>query len=70
MAAFETPAQYERDIRSGQKEWKRTKDSSAKWSHGHKPATGCRLDGVTLEAVGGTEEQRSKSRPRKKYSEM
>ncbi|KUI68803.1 hypothetical protein VM1G_04159 [Cytospora mali] len=36
MAAIitETPAQYERDIRSANQEWKRGKDASVKWSYG------------------------------------
>lgn len=33
----ETPAQYERDLRSGQKEWKRGKDANVKWSYGATP---------------------------------
>lgn len=38
MASFlaETPAQYERDLRSEQHEWKRSKDASAKWTWGNK----------------------------------
>lgn len=36
MAAFinETPAQFERDLRSANKEWKRGKDANVKWSYG------------------------------------
>lgn len=36
MATFlaESPAQYERDLRSGQQEWKRGKDANVKWSYG------------------------------------
>lgn len=30
----ETPAQYERDFRSANQEWKRSKDASVKWSYG------------------------------------
>lgn len=30
----ETPAQFERDLRSGHKEWKRGKDANVKWSYG------------------------------------
>lgn len=30
----ETPAQYERDLRSANKEWKRGKDANVKWSYG------------------------------------
>ncbi|KAK7748888.1 hypothetical protein SLS53_000912 [Cytospora paraplurivora] len=30
----ETPAQYERDLRSANQEWKRSKDASVKWSYG------------------------------------
>lgn len=30
----ETPAQFERDLRSANKEWKRGKDANVKWSYG------------------------------------
>lgn len=33
----DTPAQYERDLRSGQKEWKRGKDANVKWCYGATP---------------------------------
>lgn len=32
----EAPAQFERDLRSANKEWKRGKDSNAKWLYGTK----------------------------------
>lgn len=36
MAAttFESPAHFERDLRSANKEWKRGKDANVKWSYG------------------------------------
>lgn len=66
---METPAQYERDLRSANKQWKRGKDASAKWSHGARPLHGCRVDWATMEASGGSEAQRAKARPRRKISE-
>lgn len=46
MATFESP-QYERDLRSAHKEWKRVKDSNVKWSHGTR-----HLPGITLNVYG------------------
>jgi hypothetical protein len=69
MSAFkESPAQYERDLRSANKEWKRAKDSSAKWSHGVRAAAGVRIN-FRGEPITGSESQRSKMRPRGKHSE-
>lgn len=39
MATFmseiaDSPAQYERDLRSEHQDWKRTKDNTTKWSYG------------------------------------
>lgn len=68
-ATFENPAQFERDVRSANLEWKRTKDSSTKWSFGARPGAGCAVDYSTLEATGGSESQRAKSRPRGKWSD-
>lgn len=70
MAAFGASVQFERDLRSSHKEWKRGKDSHTKWSYGSQPSPGCRLDWVTFEPIGGSEEQRDKSRPRRKWSDM
>lgn len=36
LAQFDRPVQSERDLRSANKEWKRDKDSSVKWSYGAK----------------------------------
>jgi hypothetical protein len=69
-ASFETPAQFERDLRSANHGFKRTKDSSAKWSYGARPLPGIGLD-WDYEPVGGSEGQRSstKARPRYKLSD-
>lgn len=37
LGQFDRPVQSERDLRSANKEWKRGKDSSVKWSYGAKP---------------------------------
>ncbi|KAF6789357.1 hypothetical protein CSOJ01_14811 [Colletotrichum sojae] len=62
-------AQYERDLRSAHQDYKRDKDSQSKWANGARPSAGCLLDWASLEAVGGTEQQRAKTRPRGKSSE-
>ncbi len=67
--SFENPVQFERDLRSAHKDFKRSRDFTAKWSNGARPLHGCRIDSATLEASGGTEEQRAKTRPRQKLSE-
>lgn len=66
-----TSTQYERDLRSARKEWKRGKDSSVKWSHGSRPVSGVKLDmfGQIWEGSRATECQLAKSRPEKKFSE-
>lgn len=70
-AAFETPAQYDRDLRSANKEWKRSKDSTSKWSFGSRPLTGCHLDWSTGEVWGGNDDShRAKARPRGKASDQ
>ncbi|KAK1699628.1 hypothetical protein BDP55DRAFT_540393 [Colletotrichum godetiae] len=66
---IESPTQYQRDLRSANQDFKRSKDSRSKWSNGARPLAGCHLDWNTLEAVGGTEQQRAMSRPRVKNSE-
>ncbi len=68
--SFETATQYERDLRSANKDFKRTRDSSAKWSNGARPLHGCQLDCATMEAAGGSDSQRAKTRPRHRNSEM
>jgi hypothetical protein len=64
--------QYERDIRSANQEWKRTKDSAAKWSHGSRHLPGISLDiwGEIRNGANISERQFAKSRPNKKHSEM
>ncbi|KAK3324196.1 hypothetical protein B0T19DRAFT_224727 [Cercophora scortea] len=61
MAAIEAPAQYERDFRSANKEWKRTKDSSSKWAHGSRHSPGVYM--ITGSGLTGSEGQHAKSRP-------
>ncbi len=68
-AGSESPAQFERDLRSASKDFKRNKDSRAKWSNGARPLHGCKLHLITLEATGGSDAQRAKSRPRQKPSD-
>ncbi|KAJ0320435.1 hypothetical protein COL5a_009792 [Colletotrichum fioriniae] len=68
-ASIESPAQFERDLRSANQDFKRSKDSRSKWSNGARPLAGCHLDWYTLEAVGGTEQQRAMTRPRVRNSE-
>ena len=64
-AAFESSAQFERDLRSANKEWKRGKDASTKWSLGARPATGVRVDWTNNEPINATEGQLAHSRPKK-----
>ncbi|OHF03374.1 hypothetical protein CORC01_01427 [Colletotrichum orchidophilum] len=68
-ASIESPTQFERDLRSANQEFKRSKDSRSKWSNGARPLAGCHLDWNTMEAVGGSEHQRGMARPRVKNSE-
>ncbi|KAF9869227.1 hypothetical protein CkaCkLH20_13298 [Colletotrichum karsti] len=69
-ATTDSQPQFERDLRSAHQDYKRDKDSQSKWSNGARPLVGCRIDWANLEAVGGTEHQRAKSRPRVKNSEI
>ncbi|KAK4145850.1 uncharacterized protein C8A04DRAFT_26329 [Dichotomopilus funicola] len=62
-------AQFERDLRSANKEWRRGKDSSVKWSHGSR-----NLSGVYMSLYGDVnpsapEHMLSKQRPEKRHSE-
>ncbi|KAK0718253.1 hypothetical protein B0T26DRAFT_597963, partial [Lasiosphaeria miniovina] len=61
--AFESPAQYERDLRSANRPYKRTKDSSAKWHYGKQETSGVRVDQVTGEFLSGNPGQHAKVRP-------
>lgn len=60
---FEGPTMYERDMRSANKEWRRSKNGSTKWAFGARPLAGCKLDLTTLEPATGSESQRAKVRP-------
>lgn len=68
MAASVENSQYERDLRSARKEWKRTKDSSVKWSYGHRHLAGIPVNfmGEATKPAGAPD----KFRPGKKDSEL
>jgi hypothetical protein len=68
MAAVES-TQYERDLRSAKKEWKRTKDSSVKWHHGRRPLPGVRFPAYSFEITAPDSHLPTKSRPEKKPSD-
>lgn len=67
---FDAPAQYDRDLRGANKEWKRGKDSNMKWAHGARPSSGVGYNWWTGEMLSGSESQRSKSRPLGKFSDQ
>ncbi|AEO55378.1 hypothetical protein MYCTH_2299139 [Thermothelomyces thermophilus ATCC 42464] len=56
--------QYERDLRSASKEWRRTKESSVKWSQGSRPLAGVRR-GEPEDARMAPEHMYAKRRPEK-----
>jgi hypothetical protein len=60
---FETPAQYDRDLRGANRDFKRHKDSTRKWRLGEAPSAGVRWDWITNGPVGGSESQQRKVRP-------
>ncbi|KAE9406260.1 hypothetical protein BT96DRAFT_915490 [Gymnopus androsaceus JB14] len=62
--------QFERDIRSASRPFKRDRDHRKKWSMGMSPSSGVHLSSVTLEPEGGSESQRNKVVPMKQYSQM
>ncbi|KAL2015384.1 hypothetical protein VTK56DRAFT_5554 [Thermocarpiscus australiensis] len=72
MAASVETSQYERDLRSAKKEWKRTKDSAIKWSRGSRHLPGIRFDyfGRLVDGANASESQLAKSRPNKRLSEV
>jgi len=63
--------QYERDLRSANKEWRRTKDSAAKWAHGSRHLAGITSFGPGHVMNGATapEHMFAKCRPEKKPSQ-
>ena len=61
--------QFERDLRSANKEWKRTKDSSVKWSHGSRHLYGIRRDPYG-EVIDDDLALNTKARPAKRPSEQ
>ncbi|SPQ23668.1 9ba76f0a-b210-4479-a94d-af74db8261e0 [Thermothielavioides terrestris] len=68
MAASVESPQFERDLRSARKEWKRTKDSAVKWSHGRRHLAGIRVN-ILGEAINPADAP-DKFRPGKKYSDF
>ncbi|KAK4150944.1 hypothetical protein C8A00DRAFT_36443 [Chaetomidium leptoderma] len=61
--------QYERDLRSAKKEWKRTKDSAVKWSHGSRHLAGINPNKFTSDLTDSADCQQTKCRPAKKPSD-
>ncbi|KAH8889638.1 hypothetical protein GQ53DRAFT_187166 [Thozetella sp. PMI_491] len=61
--AYETPAQYERDLRSANVDSKRRKDSSAKWAWGQIPVPGVQWSATGQVVNNATEAQLAHSRP-------
>lgn len=67
----ETPAQYERDIRSANQEWKRSKDARAKWSYGSTAtAAGPWFACLAPEKEAEKERENFKAQPLGKWSEQ
>jgi len=58
--------QFERDLRSANKEWKRSKDSAVKWSHGSRHLAGVQFDRYGEPAANIPEHQLAKARPEKR----
>ncbi|KAH7626317.1 hypothetical protein B0T09DRAFT_387253 [Sordaria sp. MPI-SDFR-AT-0083] len=65
--SLDSSVQYERDLRSSHKEWKRSKDSSTKWASGTRDLPGVKKDwnmaGELLTTSNGHPNQMTKSRP-------
>ena len=57
-----------RDLRSANKEWKRNKDSTTKWSYGQRALAGVGVDSISGEFLTGTPAQHAKFRPVSKQS--
>ncbi|KAJ4381452.1 hypothetical protein N0V85_008662 [Neurospora sp. IMI 360204] len=66
--SLESSVQYERDLRSSHKEWKRSKDSSTKWASGTRDLPGVKKNWMTGELLtsNGHPNQLIKSRPARK----
>ncbi|KAH6856715.1 hypothetical protein B0I37DRAFT_81263 [Chaetomium sp. MPI-CAGE-AT-0009] len=67
--------QYERDLRSANKEWRRSKDSSVKWAHGSRYLAGIEVkygfyDGELGNGATAPAHMFAKSRPNKRPSEL
>lgn len=68
--SLDSSVQYERDLRSSHKEWKRTKDSSTKWASGARDLPGVKkswsMTGELLSSNQHHPNQMIKSRPARK----
>ena len=64
---YETPAQHERDLRSANKDWKRSKDASTKWALGGDVMPGVQLNHAGEVANNATEAQLAHVRPWKAH---
>jgi len=62
-------ATFHKDIRSESRSYKRDKDTSAKWAHGVRPASGVQVNFWADELTAGTEAQATKVRPHKSSSQ-
>jgi hypothetical protein len=67
LFAMDTSTQYERDLRSAGKAYKREKKAHAKWAHGTRPMPGITANLVTGEVTGGNAAARTKTRPEKRW---
>ena len=65
--------QYERDLRSANKEWRRGKDSNVKWAHGSRYLSGISANyddgGPFINGANAPDHMFAKFRPNKKPSE-
>jgi len=66
-ASFETSFQHERDLRGANMDFKRSKDSSVKWSYGQRFGAGVLCDNDTMLPLNGGNSD--KIRPWKKRSD-
>ena len=70
--SLDSSVQYERDLRSSHKEWKRSKDSSTKWASGTRNLPGVKTNwdaemlGTSGKGQHPNQNQMTKSRPARK----
>lgn len=72
IIAMSDSTQYERDLRSANKEWRRGKDSNVKWAHGSRHLAGIStysIDGPFITGATAPDHMFAKSRPNKRPSE-